>query len=86
MSNAWKLGPEAASLLDKTGQVSERVIGPAATAVDKEARFPKEGIDALRAAGLLEVVSGKDAGGHGLGLRAAARSQSASRASALRRR
>ena len=48
MANAWKLGPEAESLLDKTGQVCQRVIGPAASAVDKEARFPKEGIAALQ--------------------------------------
>lgn len=71
MPNAWKLAGEAEGLLARAEGVAEKTIAPAAAAVDREARFPRENIDALRSAGLLKLVSGKDAGGHGLGLRAA---------------
>ncbi|MCC6739526.1 MAG: acyl-CoA/acyl-ACP dehydrogenase [Planctomycetia bacterium] len=71
MPNAWKLNGEAEALLARADQVAEKTIAPAAPAVDREARFPAGNIDALRSAGLLKLVSGKDAGGHGLGLRAA---------------
>jgi alkylation response protein AidB-like acyl-CoA dehydrogenase len=72
VSNAWKLAGAPEVLLDAADRIVRDVVGPAAAAVDREARFPKEGIDALRNAGLLRVVGGKDVGGHGLGLRAAA--------------
>jgi alkylation response protein AidB-like acyl-CoA dehydrogenase len=72
MPNAWRLTSEAELLLAKADQVAVATIGPAAAGVDKDARFPQEGIDALREQGLLKLVSAKDVGGHGLGLRAAA--------------
>ncbi len=71
MANMWKLDADGQALLEKASQVASDVIGPAAAAIDAEGKFPKEGIDALRAAGLLRVVSGKDSGGHGHGLRTA---------------
>lgn len=70
MANMWKLDADGQALLEKASQVASDVIGPAAAAIDAEGKFPKEGIEALRAAGLLRVVSGKDSGGHGHGLRA----------------
>lgn len=72
MPNAWKVTGDGEGLLAKAAAAAEKTIGPAAAAVDKDARFPKEGIEALRAAGLLGLVGGKDAGGHGQGMRTAA--------------
>lgn len=72
MPNAWKLTDDAETLLAKADRVAQATIAPAAAAVDKDARFPHEGIAALREQGLLKLVSGEDVGGHGLGLRAAA--------------
>ncbi|MCA9665373.1 MAG: acyl-CoA/acyl-ACP dehydrogenase [Myxococcales bacterium] len=47
------------------------VITEHALAVDKEARFPKESLAALREAGLMGLISSTDVGGLGQGLRAA---------------
>jgi alkylation response protein AidB-like acyl-CoA dehydrogenase len=47
------------------------VIGLHAMAVDSAGAFPRESIEALRAAGLLGLVSASDVGGGGEGLRAA---------------
>ncbi|MBS0616890.1 MAG: acyl-CoA/acyl-ACP dehydrogenase [Spirochaetes bacterium] len=43
------------------------VVRAAAIAVDKNAEFPQQSIDALRAAGLFGLISAKDCGGAGLG-------------------
>lgn len=71
MSSSWKLNDEASKLLDKLDEIALSVIGPGAVTTDKEGRFPKENIDALRKAGLLSLVSAKTVGGRGQGLRAA---------------
>lgn len=55
----WRLDVDGLALLEKASGVASQVVGPAAAAVDAEGRFPKEGIEALRTAGLLKVVSGK---------------------------
>src|SRR6266404_587088 len=69
MSNFWKLNDEARRLLDALDEIAQSVIGPDAVTTDKEGRFPKENIDALRKAGLLSLVSAKNVGGQGQGLR-----------------
>lgn len=48
------------------------IIAPAAAETDREARFPRQALDALGAAGLLGLVSSKEVGGQGLGLAEAA--------------
>lgn len=53
----------------------DRVVAIAtehATAVDRQGRFPRETVDALRAEGLLGLVSAPSVGGKGEGIRAAA--------------
>lgn len=47
-------------------------IAEYADSIDKQARFPRESIDALRSAGLLGLLSSTASGGMGLGLRQAA--------------
>jgi alkylation response protein AidB-like acyl-CoA dehydrogenase len=59
-------------ILATVDRVCAEVIGPAAAAVDRAGSFPTASIDALRAAGLLGLVSAAEMGGSGLGLRAAA--------------
>ena len=72
MSNPWKLEAEAQALLAAADTAAAGVIHRTAAATDKEGRFPRQSIDALRAAGLLRLVSAKEVGGHGQGLRTAA--------------
>jgi alkylation response protein AidB-like acyl-CoA dehydrogenase len=48
-------------------------IATSAAAVDRDGSFPSESINALTSAGLLGVMSSRDAGGLGLGLHGAAR-------------
>ena len=60
--------PGVASLLDHVHDIGRRVIAPAAGDVDREARFPREGIDALKSIGLLSAYVPCELGGMGLGL------------------
>ena len=71
MSNLWKLSDEGAKLCATVDKIASEVIQPLAVRTDKEGRFPKENIDALRKAGLLGLVSAKELGGKGQGMRAA---------------
>lgn len=48
------------------------IIAPAAAETDREARFPRQALDALGAAGLLGLVSSPEVGGQSLGLAEAA--------------
>jgi len=48
------------------------VVRDGASAVDKNAQFPQQSIDALRTAGFFGLISAKEIGGAGLGLDAAA--------------
>ncbi|MFG1653110.1 acyl-CoA dehydrogenase family protein [Micromonospora sp. NPDC049275] len=50
----------------------ETVIRPRAGAVDRDGAFPREGIDALAAAGLLGLASTTEVGGGGQGMRVVA--------------
>jgi alkylation response protein AidB-like acyl-CoA dehydrogenase len=49
-----------------------RLVSSHASAVDREARFPAESVEALRAAGLLGLISSRDVSGRGEGIKAAA--------------
>jgi alkylation response protein AidB-like acyl-CoA dehydrogenase len=57
---------------DKVESLASGVVAEHAASVDKEARFPREAIDAIKHAGLFGLVTGQEAGGLGLGIRAAA--------------
>jgi alkylation response protein AidB-like acyl-CoA dehydrogenase len=60
-----------ASYLDALAPVLSGVVGPAAAQVDREGGFPRAAVDALGRAGLLGLVSAREVGGGGQGLRAA---------------
>ena len=71
MDNLWKLDAAGSKLLDAVDTISNNVIAPLAPTIDKEGRFPKENVEALRKAGLLGLLSSPQVGGHGQGIRAA---------------
>ena len=56
----------AASILDQVHDIGRQVIAPAAGDVDRLARFPSEGIDALKKLGLLSAYVPRELGGMGL--------------------
>jgi alkylation response protein AidB-like acyl-CoA dehydrogenase len=60
-----------ASYLDALAPVLSQVVEPAAVQVDREGAFPRAAVDALGRAGLLGLVSAREVGGGGEGLRAA---------------
>jgi alkylation response protein AidB-like acyl-CoA dehydrogenase len=62
----------AASYTQALDKVIADVITPAAIEVDKSAKFPRAAMDALAKAGLLGLISAKEVGGTGAGMRAAA--------------
>lgn len=71
MDNLWKLDDAGSKLLDAVDTISNNVIAPLAPTIDKEGRFPRENVEALRKAGLLGLLSSPQVGGEGQGLRAA---------------
>jgi alkylation response protein AidB-like acyl-CoA dehydrogenase len=60
-----------APYLDALAPVLSQVVEPAAVRVDREGAFPRAAVDALGRAGLLGLVSAREVGGGGEGLRAA---------------
>ncbi|WP_225813555.1 acyl-CoA dehydrogenase family protein [Streptomyces spinosus] len=58
--------------LERLDDVIRDVIAPLARQVDQEASFPREGLRALAAAGMLGLLSAREDGGAGAGLRQAA--------------
>jgi acyl-CoA dehydrogenase len=58
-------GRGGASLVDRAERVAEEVVGPAASDVDRNARFPKEALEALRSERLLSVLAPARVGGEG---------------------
>ena len=72
MTQPFELDPIGQEYLAIVDRLCSELIGKNARAVDAEARFPRENIEALREAGLLGLVSAKEHGGKGCGLRAAA--------------
>lgn len=61
-----------AANLTKIDDVVARVVAPAAADVDANGTYPRAALDALGQAGLLGLISSPEAGGLGLGHRAAA--------------
>ncbi|MET8043840.1 acyl-CoA dehydrogenase family protein [Micromonospora sp. NPDC005215] len=59
-------------LPDTLGTVIDEVIRPQATIVDRKGTFPRQGVDALAAAGLLGLASSTEVGGGGHGMRVVA--------------
>lgn len=57
---------ELAALLEQVHLIGEQVLALHAPSVDREARFPRESIDALKAAKLLSCYIPKEFGGMGL--------------------
>ena len=57
--------------LEAIERITEEVIAPAAAQIDAAGAFPRAAITALGQAGLLGLISSKDAGGLGEGHRAA---------------
>lgn len=60
--------PDTIAIVDR---IARDVVAPRAVEVDRDRRFPREAIDALRDAGLLGLVSSAEVGGKGRGPRAA---------------
>ena len=56
---------EDSALLDAVQRIGRDVAGPAADSVDREARFPREAITALREEQLLSALVPKELGGAG---------------------
>jgi alkylation response protein AidB-like acyl-CoA dehydrogenase len=71
MTNQWKLDEAGSELLAALDRIAEQVIAPLAPSIDKEGRFPRENIQALRDAGLLGLLSAKAMGGREEGIRTA---------------
>jgi alkylation response protein AidB-like acyl-CoA dehydrogenase len=59
------------SYLPALEEILTRVIAPSASDVDQSAKFPRAAMDALAKAGLLGLLSAKEMGGLGEGMRAA---------------
>ena len=60
-------------LVTTAASIGSKVAAPAAVSVDKESRFPKEALDALKEARLLSAYVPKDLGGAGCGMAELAR-------------
>jgi acyl-CoA dehydrogenase len=60
-----ELSPTGVTLVEIAETIGREVAGPAADAVDRDARFPHEALDALRAAGLLGALVPTRYGGKG---------------------
>ena len=58
--------PSIAALLDQVREIGRDVIAPAADDVDRDARFPREAIEALQALKLLSAYVPTELGGLGL--------------------
>ena len=66
------LTQSSTSYLDAADQVASTVVASHAIEVDRRGQFPRPSIDALARAGLLGLISERDLGGMGEGIRAAA--------------
>lgn len=70
--NPYRLTPEQSLIVEKARQVAERVVGPAAAAVDSEGRFPTVSLQALADAGFFGLTIPQSWGGLGQSPRVAA--------------
>ncbi len=60
------------SYMDSLEKIAAGVIRPTAAEIDQSGAFPRAAMDALSQGGLLGLISAKEVGGMGEGLRAAA--------------
>jgi alkylation response protein AidB-like acyl-CoA dehydrogenase len=60
------------SHLERLAPIVTDIIGPNAVSVDRDAKFPREALEAMGQAGLLGLVSAEDVGGGGGGISEAA--------------
>lgn len=67
MTSATLAAPYAEAL----ERVIADVVAPRAAEIDKTGAFPRQALDAMGKAGLLGLISAKEVGGHGEGIRAA---------------
>jgi acyl-CoA dehydrogenase len=58
----------AVSAVEIVERIAHEIAGPAADAVDREARFPSEAIDALKRERMLSALAPRDLGGFGCGM------------------
>ncbi|GLZ62614.1 MULTISPECIES: acyl-CoA dehydrogenase family protein [Micromonospora] len=72
MTTSVDTAPTATNPTDALGPVIDDVIRPQAPIVDRDGAFPRPGVDALAAAGLLGLASSTEIGGGGHGMRAVA--------------
>jgi alkylation response protein AidB-like acyl-CoA dehydrogenase len=63
---------QTVSYMNALEKVATDVIRPAAAEIDQNGAFPRAAMDALSRSGLLGLISSKEVGGMGEGLRAAA--------------
>jgi acyl-CoA dehydrogenase len=59
---------EAGSVVDVVARIGKEVAAQHADAVDREARFPSETVDALKKAKMMSALVPKESGGHGCGM------------------
>lgn len=69
MANQVVNESEFDQLISEIRSIGAEIIAPAATDVDEKARFPKEGIDALKSLKLMSAYVPRERGGLGLSLR-----------------
>ncbi len=69
--NPWKLDAVGQECLAAVDTIATNVIAPAAVENDRQGRYPEAALKAFADAGLLGMVSAKEVGGKGQGLRAA---------------
>ncbi|MFG1764716.1 acyl-CoA dehydrogenase family protein [Micromonospora parva] len=72
MTTSVDTAQTATNPTDALGPVIDDVIRPQAPIVDRDGAFPRPGVDALAAAGLLGLASSTEVGGGGHGIRAVA--------------
>ncbi|MEV1157904.1 acyl-CoA dehydrogenase family protein [Micromonospora chokoriensis] len=72
MTSAVDNDQSTPDIADTLGAVIDEVIRPQAASVDREGVFPRSGVDALGAAGLLGLASSIEVGGAGHGMRTVA--------------
>ncbi len=63
----FELSPAHAELRDRARSVAETSVAPFAAEVDRDARYPIEGVEGMRAAGLFGACFPEEIGGAGLG-------------------
>jgi alkylation response protein AidB-like acyl-CoA dehydrogenase len=69
--NSWKLSAAGEEIYEAVERIAQDLVAKQAPDIDARAKFPLDGLSALRNAGALRLVSATEVGGVGEGLRAA---------------